>query len=276
MTALGFFLLAFLFIGGLALCGIAGYMTVASRRNFVSPGQGFKLGAMEGLSAGVLFFMIFSLLAFPILNVDLSSANWRIALVIWLTLPLLSGLLGGLGGQTAAQDWLVPWSKKAIPIAPKYFGPGSQHSFNWYLQRDSAVAARSIGEICRWLHACAYMTDLDQFRMIDYWQHPIEFERTRQGDCEDHALWAWRKLIELGYAAEFMVGTSYRHNRSGEYHAWVVFTRKDRRYLLEAAYKQAQMIAPLLEVQRLYNPDFGVDQQLQTYSYTAIRKPVGV
>jgi predicted transglutaminase-like cysteine proteinase len=120
------------------------------------------------------------------------------------------------------------------------------------------------------------MTDLDQFRTIDYWQHPVEFERTRQGDCEDHALWAWRKLIELGYAAEFMVGTSYRHNRSGEYHAWVVFTRKDRRYLLEAAYKQAQMIAPLVEVQRLYDPDFGVDQQLQTYSYTAIRKPVGL
>jgi hypothetical protein len=31
-----------------------------------------------------------------------------------------------------------------------------------------------------------------------------------------------------------------------------------------------------VEVQRLYDPDFSVDQQLQTYSYTAVRKPVGL
>ncbi|CAG0926425.1 hypothetical protein TFLX_00076 [Thermoflexales bacterium] len=276
MTTPGFFLLVALFAGDLVLCATMGYDTVTSRRNYVSLSQGFKLGAANGLTIGVIFFMLFILLAIQAVKDNRFFEGWRAVLVIWLTLPLLSGLLGGLGGYWAARDCLVPWCKQALLIAPKYFGPGSQHNFSWYLEQDSAVAARSIGEICRWLQACEYLTDLDQFRTIDHWQHPSEFELTRQGDCEDHALWAWRKLIGLGYAAEFMVGTSYRHNRSGEYHAWVVFTRKDRRYLLEAAYKQAQMIAPLQQVQRLYDPDFSVDQQLQTYSYAAVRKPVGL
>ncbi|HSD85496.1 MAG TPA: transglutaminase-like cysteine peptidase [Anaerolineae bacterium] len=276
MTAPGFFLSVVLFISGLLLCAWMGYDTVVSRRNYVSLGEGLKLGAAGGLTMGVIFFMLFMLLALPVVKDNFSSGNWRAALFIWLTLPLLSGLFGGLGGWSAARDCLVPWNKKAVLIAPKYFGPGSQHNFNWYLQRDSAVTVCSIGEICRWLQACTYMTDLDQFHAVDYWQHPVEFEQTRQGDCEDHALWAWRKLIELGYPAEFMVGTSYRHNLSGEYHAWVVFTRQERRYLLEASYKQAQMIAPLPQVQRLYDPDFGVDGQLQTYSYAPVRKPVGL
>lgn len=250
-----------------------GHLAVASRRNFISPSLGFSIGAHAGLSAGAAFFVIFILLAFSLLKADLSVRSWQTALLIWLILPLLGGLFGGLSGQWAARDRLTPWSKRAVPIAPKYFGPGSQHSFGWYLQRDSAVPVNSIGAMCHWLQGCAYVTDLDQFRAVDYWQHPIEFEQTRTGDCEDHALWAWRKLIELGYPAELMVGTSYRHNLQGEYHAWVVFTRKNRRYLLEAAHKQAALIAPLPEVQHLYDPDFGVDQQLQTYSYAPMRKP---
>ncbi len=276
MTALGLFLLATLFCGGLILSVWLGYLAVASCRSCASPGQGFKLGATDGLMLGIALLVFFNLFSAQAVQANLFFANWRTALVIWLTLPLLSGLSGGLGGQLAAQERLRPWSKRAVCIAPKYFGPGSQHSFNWYLQCDSAVAVQSIGEVCRWLHACEYMTDLDQFRTIDYWQHPVEFERTRRGDCEDHALWAWRKLIELGYAAEFMVGTSYRNNPAGEYHAWVVFTRKDRRYLLESAYKHAQMIAPLVEVQRLYDPDYGVDQRMQTYSYRAVRQSAGL
>ena len=276
MTALGFFLLTTLFVGGLILCAWLGYLAVASSRSCISSSQGFQLGAADGLMLGITLLVLFNLFSAQAVQANPFFANWRTALVIWLTLPLLSGLAGGLGGQLAAQDRLRPWSKRAVCIAPKYFGPGSQHNFNWYLQRDSTVTVHSIGEICRWLHACEYMTDLDQFRTIDYWQHPTEFEQTRRGDCEDHALWAWRKLIELEYAAEFMVGTSYRNNPAGEYHAWVVFIRKDRRYLLESAYKQAQMIAPLAEAQRFYDPDYGVDQRLQTYSYRAARKRAGL
>jgi predicted transglutaminase-like cysteine proteinase len=34
-------------------------------------------------------------------------------------------------------------------------------------------------------------------------EHPGAFERRRRGDCEDFALWAWRKLAEVGVDAEF-------------------------------------------------------------------------
>ncbi|CAG0926423.1 hypothetical protein TFLX_00074 [Thermoflexales bacterium] len=269
MTALGFFVLMILFLGGVALCMKLGRHAVASRRIYLSPEQGFTQGAVYGLSTGMIIFML--LLALAVQAVKDSF------FLLCVTLPLLSGLFGGLGGVWAAGEGVRgSWGKKAVRKAPQYFGAGSKRDFNWYLQQESAVAARSIDEICSWLQACTYEIDPKQFHTPDYWQHPIEFERTRRGDCEDHALWAWRKLIELGHTAEFMVGKTYLRNPSGDYHAWVVFTRKDRYYLLEAAYKQAQMMAPLEEVQQLYAPDYSVDHQLQTYSYAAVRKPVNL
>ncbi len=244
-----------------------GYDTVVSERSYVSFVQGLKQGAAIGVLVGTVYFSPFLLMTIQEVKGHLLSASWRPLLVIWLALPLLSGLFGGLGGILAARTRLQPWSKQARNIAPHHFGPGSQHGFNWYLQHDSTVPVKSVDEICRWLQDCRYTTDQEQFHTPDYWQHPTEFEQTRTGDCEDHALWAWRKLIGLGYSAEMIVGTSYRHNLQGEYHAWVVFTHQQRHYLLEAARKDAPMIAPLIKVQHLYVPDFGVDEQLQTYAY---------
>jgi hypothetical protein len=262
-----FLILASICTGSVIICTLWGHTTVTTRRDFVSLTQGFQLGAGEGVSAGVIVIAFFSLLAIPILKAERVPWNWQAVALIGLSVPALCGLCGGLGGFTAARTRLRPWSKQARHIAPKYFGPGSQHSFDWYLQQDSRVPVKSIGGICRWLRACRYTTDNERFHTLDYWQHPVEFERTREGDCEDHALWAWRKLIELGYPAEIIVGTSYCYNLQGEYHAWVVFTRREQRYLLEAADKRAPLIAPLREVQHLYVPDFGVDQQLHTYAY---------
>jgi hypothetical protein len=44
------------------------------------------------------------------------------------------------------------------------------------------------------------------FGEADFWQHPSTFERLRTGDCEDFAVWAWRKLIELGYDVDLVAG----------------------------------------------------------------------
>lgn len=46
--------------------------------------------------------------------------------------------------------------------------------------------------------------------------HPTDFEQKRAGDCEDHALWAWRVLHELGHDVRLMLGQQGR-----EGHAWV-------------------------------------------------------
>src|SRR5205085_1473130 len=77
--------------------------------------------------------------------------------------------------------------------------------FAWYFEGQSAVTVGSVDDVCEWLLECEYVHDPELFHEPDFWQHPRTFERLRKGDCEDHALWAWRKLVEprdRGGAAE--------------------------------------------------------------------------
>ena len=81
------------------------------------------------------------------------------------------------------------------------------------------------------LKACQYAEDKTLFDKADFWQHPVDFEQKRQGDCEDFSLWAWRKLCEMGINAEFVTG----EERKGGGHAWVTFELDGQEFLLEAA-----------------------------------------
>src|SRR5690348_3236184 len=70
----------------------------------------------------------------------------------------------------------------------------------------SGGTSRSVHGLCqrhcgdlRMAADCEYVRDPVHER--DFWQHPKTFEQLRKGDCEDHALWAWRKLTELGISA---------------------------------------------------------------------------
>jgi hypothetical protein len=248
-------------------CAWIGYITASDARHIVTLSAGFSIGATSGFIVALLVFM----LAFVILDASrLGSATHQQATppVILIFGGMLLGVLAaGTGGSLAA--WRKPnrWSKRAVSVSPQTLAPGSQHPFTWYFEGQSTVPATSLGEICEWLQTCEYASDIEQFHAVDYWQQPVAFEHTRQGDCEDHALWAWRKLIERGYAAEFMLGKSYRYQAQGEVHAWVIFRHNGTRYLLEAAYKQSHMIAPLASVQYLYQPTYGVDENLQMYRY---------
>ncbi len=149
------------------------------------------------------------------------------------------------------------------------FGSGSRRPFFHYLEGESNVAVHSIDEICRWLKQCQYMRDTELFDQRDFWQHPSQFEELRKGDCEDHALWAWRKLTELNILAELVVGqASWRENeRSG--HAWVTYEVNGRNYILEATHKR-QLIYPQETAQKQYIPRFSVDQNMQTYKFLPI------
>jgi hypothetical protein len=74
------------------------------------------------------------------------------------------------------------------------------------------------------------------------------FERRRRGDCEDFALWAWRKLAEVGVDAEFCVGRVICDDRPevDRQHAWVVFRVDEAAYLFEPAARiRSRMIRPL-------------------------------
>src|SRR6186997_2101769 len=115
------------------------------------------------------------------------------------------------------------WKRLSLPVPIGAFGPGSQREFAHYFEGESGVRVESIDEIVEWLLTCQYMTDATQFNERDLWQHPIAFEQLRCGDCEDFALWAWRKLADIGIDAEFYVGRVVLGGEPGtdRQHAWV-------------------------------------------------------
>jgi hypothetical protein len=141
------------------------------------------------------------------------------------------------------------------------FGPGSRRQFVHYFEGDSLVSVNSIDDIIAWLQACEYVSDIEQFHERDVWQQPSEFERLRRGDCEDFALWAWRKLIEIGVDAEFFVGRVVcGADRSvARQHAWIVYRIQDEVYLFEpAARDRPCMIQLWSAVKDDYIPHFAV------------------
>lgn len=155
-----------------------------------------------------------------------------------------------------------PWEHvTSLLITPQIFGPGSFRIFPWYFEGQSTVQVRTLDDVCHWLAECQYLSDHQLFNEADFWQHPRTFENLRKGDCEDHALWAWRKLVELGHRAELFVGQWFEgggeeHDR----HAWVVFEQNGQRFLLEAVSKdETAMIRSLPDVCSEYAPHFSVD-----------------
>ena len=162
------------------------------------------------------------------------------------------------------------WERIPYHLPPERFG--SRQAFTWYLRGESTVAVDSVDAIVAWLLECDYASDQSLFGKGDHWQHPTTFERLRRGDCEDHALWAWRKLRELGIDADFVVGRQLYDDpeipatRGG--HAWVVFRRDGAEFLLEAvATSASRMIQPLSAVAGKYRPEYGVGSDLQTFAF---------
>lgn len=165
-----------------------------------------------------------------------------------------------------------PWERLNYRVPVKRYGPGSIHDFAWYFEGTSVVATSSIDEIQEWLVGCEYVSDPDLFRVADYWQHPQTFEQIRRGDCEDHALWAWRKLIELGYDADLVEGrclpwTPERPDADRP-HVWVIFRREGGAFLLEATSKSKdEMIRPLADASSRYRPELGVDRHRRRFAF---------
>jgi hypothetical protein len=184
---------------------------------------------------------------------------------------LLGRLLGPLN-RRLLRDVPVDdvWERvTSLLVTPHLFGPGSRRTFSWYLEGESTVDVSGVDELCEWLVACEYLADDQLFNESDFWQHPRTFEHLRKGDCEDHALWAWRKLIETGHQAEFFVGRWLTGESNGHnLHAWVVFERDGERFLFEAIDKDVEsMIRPLRDVRAEYSPHFSVDHAFTMHSY---------
>ena len=90
----------------------------------------------------------------------------------------------------------------------------------------------------------------------------------RAGDCEDFALWAWRKLIELGYDADFVAGYCVKDDEVDGRHAWVMLRSEGVEYLFEpAARSREHMMVALDSVRHRYLPQFGADRTAKRFTY---------
>jgi hypothetical protein len=107
------------------------------------------------------------------------------------------------------------------------------------------------------------------FHEPDYWQHPTTFEQLKRGDCEDHALWAWRKLAEQGIDARFVVGRWRQHDSADPgLHAWVFYEQDGASYVMETVTKDdAAMVQELGTVRDMYSPHFSVDRWYRSQAY---------
>ena len=187
----------------------------------------------------------------------------------WLaSLPARLGMIGPIVRLSwRHKDEKDYWRSLEHPVPLMMFGAGCRNDFTWYLDGESHVTPNSLADICRWLSGCTYVDDWTLFRTDDFWQHPATFEQIRKGDCEDHALWAWRNLRRLGFDTEFMVGECLAGATAGQ-HAWVVFQNGQGQFLLESvAGDPQQMILPLRQARPLYRPHFGVDHRLTRKIY---------
>jgi len=172
----------------------------------------------------------------------------------------------------AARLWMEtkdPWREVRHPVPFRLFGHGSRHDFGWYLQGECKVAVTSLEDMEDWLLKCSYLSDDKLFRNADFWQHPAMFEKVRKGDCEDHAIWAWRRLRDLGIPARLFTGRVVSLVNGGAgFHAWVVYEHEGKSVLFETvAYHRQRMLRPLEEARHEYVPHFSIDHSLSTSLY---------
>ena len=161
-----------------------------------------------------------------------------------------------------------PWERMDVTPRLALFGEGSRHAFGWYFEGESDVAVGDLAELQRWLGDCAYAPDPQLFQEPDFWQHPRTFEQLRRGDCEDFALWAWRKLVELGYDADLVVGRCVPPGAHGSRHAWVMFRRDGVEYLYEPILgARPEAVHPFASVRERYIPEFGVGPDRKSFTF---------
>jgi hypothetical protein len=162
------------------------------------------------------------------------------------------------------------WERVPMRVPESAFGPGSRQPFAKYFEGGSDVHVRSIEDIVTFLQTCEYVSDTELFHEPDFWQHPSAFEKLRRGDCEDFALWAWRKLAELGIDAEFCVGRVICDDQPeiDHQHAWVVFRVNRTAFLFEpAARTPSRMIRPLADAMPAYVPHFSANHRFDTSAF---------
>jgi hypothetical protein len=134
-----------------------------------------------------------------------------------------------------------------------------------FVLRPLSVTCETLDDVWEFLETCTYVSDQEQFNQRDYWLPPDEFEKTRQGDCEDFALWTWRQMMALGYRARFVVG-GIREGYDVNGHAWVTIEKEGKHYLVEPL--SDRRFAPISRLETLnYLPETSVEWDRKTILY---------
>lgn len=157
-------------------------------------------------------------------------------------------------------EWPVNWSELSI---------ASARDFRAYFDGASQVGLASLDAVGAWLRQCEYVSDQTHNQCVDHWQHPLNFESERRGDCEDFALWGWRKIADLGLAVEFVLGLL--EPKPGDplaNHAWLHVHDGKNLVLIETTARQEKdMIRAIDQEGRRYLPTASIDHQMRTYYF---------
>jgi len=128
----------------------------------------------------------------------------------------------------------------------KFFSP--KFPLGRHLTHPLKIQCADLQEVRCFLKNCHYVSDLKQFGVDDYWMPPEQFEKCRQGDCEDFALWVWRQLISMDVKdPRFVTGILQPDHRG---HAWVTFRQGCRGFLVEATTPRLSAWLPRLQAAR--------------------------
>jgi hypothetical protein len=127
--------------------------------------------------------------------------------------------------------------------------------FGRYVSRPLAVHCSTLPELRNFLRGCRQATDKETFGTDDYWLPPDKFEKVKQGDCDDFALWIWRQLMQMGYKARFVAGHLGRYK---EGHAWVTFEMDGRSFIADGTRWPLGLHLPAIHNLK-YHPIYSVE-----------------
>jgi hypothetical protein len=147
-------------------------------------------------------------------------------------------------------------------------GPQPTFPLGRYAESPLSVSCARVEDVRRFLCGCKSVSDKEQFGKEDYWQPPDQFEKTKQGDCDDFAFWTWRQFLEFGYEARVVFGQAGRY---GIGHAWVEFCQDGKWFLVEPQYCVVGPTFPRLSTVR-FRPRFSVEWTGHKLAYYAHQK----
>ena len=162
------------------------------------------------------------------------------------------------------------YERQDISVPPSWFAAPSHGAFADYRAGHSDVPVQTLQDIETWLRGCEYVAT--RTRNPDWTQLCRQFETERVGNCLDHALWAWRKMLELGYQAELVFGRPDPHAKVQWRHAWIVLTYNERRMWFESVTKEPAkpMLLRLSYDDDTFWPEAGVDAENKCFGYTGM------